>query len=215
MLPRLTRFEVWLGVSAFAAFLAVGLAVLFAGSIGDALAAQRPGAVAWPIAILCVLALFLRKVFGRAAWHALANRIGVSDHAILKQPWVIDGDTIADNATGKRYRLANIDAPETGDNAKCFREQAQGEAAKWFAIRTVRTSKAVTVRNTFRTDRFGRRIAFVYVDGQDLGQKLVEEGFAVPWRGRRKRWCGGGGQLREMAAVRGEAFSCTTCANWR
>jgi endonuclease YncB( thermonuclease family) len=128
---------------------------------------------------------------------------------------VIDGDTITDNATGKRYRLANIDAPETGDNAKCFREHTQGEAAKWFAIRAVRASKVITVRNTFRTDRFGRRIAFVCVDGQDLGEKLVEAGFAMPWRGRRKRWCGSAGQLCQMAMARGEPFSCATCANWR
>lgn len=151
----------------------------------------------------------------RLVWHEIANRVAVGERQRLGLPWVIDGDTIEDRADGVRYRLANIDAPETGDNAKCFRERELGEAAKSAAIKLVRTASDVAVRRTWRIDRYGRRVAFVLVDGRDLGELLVRHGLARPWRGRRRRWCGRNGGLAKIAKAQGAAFSCRTCREWR
>lgn len=153
--------------------------------------------------------------FDRFLWHMLANVTAFETPRPLAKPWVIDGDTIDDRATGIRYRLANIDAPETGDNAKCFHERSRGEEASRAAIQIVRSAQRVEVRRTWRTDVYGRRVAFVLVDGADLGETLMRQGLARPWRGRRERWCGGRGGLAKIAASGARAHSCGTCRAWR
>jgi micrococcal nuclease len=35
----------------------------------------------------------------------------------------------------------------------------------------------------------------VLIDGRDLGETLIAEGVARPWRGRREPWCDAGGNL--------------------
>lgn len=148
-------------------------------------------------------------------WHAFSNIFALAPPLKLAKPWVIDGDTVDDLATGVRYRLANIDAPETGDNAKCFRERQCGEASRWAAITLVRGAKIVSVVRTLRVDRHGRHVAFVLIDGKDLGDALVKRGLARPWRGARERWCGKGGGLAKMARGQARPFDCRTCADWR
>lgn len=129
----------------------------------------------------------------------------------LSRPWVIDGDTIDDRAVGIRYRLANIDAPETGDNAKCEHERRCGERAGAYAVGVIRNANAVTVRKTARIDAYGRCVAFVFVDGKDLGEILVARGLAKSWRGKREPWCGAQGLLAQLAMQRREPFDCTAC----
>jgi endonuclease YncB( thermonuclease family) len=150
----------------------------------------------------------------RLIWHDLANALAETRPRPLRAPWVIDGDTIEDRAAGVRYRVANIDAPETGDNAKCFRERQRGELAKREAIRLVRRARSTEVRRTWRTDRHGRRVAFVLVDSEDLGEALMQRGLARPWRGRRERWCGPRGGLAKIAESGAMPFSCAACAHW-
>ncbi len=38
-------------------------------------------------------------------------------------------------------------------------------------------------------DRYGRTLATVSVDGQDVGEILIAEGLARPWTGHRQPWC--------------------------
>jgi len=148
------------------------------------------------------------------AWHGFANLIAERRMRPVALPRVIDGDTLDDVATGIRYRLANIDAPETGDNAKCFREGERGEEAAATAAYLVSKAQAVTVRWTFRVDRFGRRVAFVQVDNEDLGEILMARGLARPWRGRRVRWCGPKGGLAAIARKGRAPHACATCRAW-
>jgi len=148
-------------------------------------------------------------------WHTLANLTAFEAPRPVHRPWVIDGDTIDDGVTGVRYRLANIDAPETGDNAKCFNERQRGDQATRAAIRLVRAAREVSVRRTWRTDIYGRRVAFILVDGVDLGQTLVERGLAHPWRGVRERWCGPKGGLARISRTGGQDFACRTCSRLR
>jgi len=108
---------------------------------------------------------------------------------------VIDGDTLEDMREEITYRIVNIDTPETGSRARCPAERDLGNRAT-NAVRTLLSSaERLELRPTGRTDRYGRTIAFVVIDGRDMGETLIAEGLARPWRGRREPWCDAGGNL--------------------
>lgn len=108
---------------------------------------------------------------------------------------VIDGDTLEDMAADITYRIVNIDTPETGSRAQCAAERALGDRATQSARTLVSHAEDIEMRPTGRIDRYGRTIAYVLIDGRDLGETLISEGLARPWRGRREPWCDGNGNL--------------------
>lgn len=199
-----------LGDAAFCVMLVLGLV----GFAIQQLQMHASGALLAPLALLGVAVLALSPVPVRRAWHAVANAFP-QEPTLIALPFVLDGDTIDDLATGIRYRLANIDAPETGDLAKCATERHAGEDAKLAATACVHAAKVVAVRKTWRTDRFGRRVAFVLIDGRDLGERLMASGLAAPWRGRRVQWCGVNGAFAQHAAKSGGSFACKFCTRSR
>lgn len=83
---------------------------------------------------------------------------------------VSDGDTITviHYGKGERIRLYGIDCPE--------KKQAFGKRAKQFTSNMV-FGKNVKVRPV-TTDRYGRTIAWVYVDGTCLNEELLKAGLA-------------------------------------
>lgn len=84
---------------------------------------------------------------------------------------VSDGDTVK-LSDGRTIRLLGIDTPERGDCG--YRE------ATWFANRTL-LSKSVTVTpdpTQDATDRFGRTLAYLGVDGQDYSVAAARAGWA-------------------------------------
>lgn len=107
---------------------------------------------------------------------------------------VIDGDTLEDLGADITYRIVNIDTPETGSRARCQAERDLGNRATQQA-RALVSAGTVELRATGRIDRYGRTIAFVLIDGRDLGETLIADGLARPWRGRREPWCDAGGNL--------------------
>lgn len=40
-----------------------------------------------------------------------------------------------------------------------------------------------------RRDRYGRLLREVWVGRRNIGQQMIREGHARPYRGRRERWC--------------------------
>jgi micrococcal nuclease len=139
------------------------------------------------------------------------RRLQDTSPVVLTRFWVVDGDTVQDNATKTIYRLQNIDCPETDERAKCYRERKQGERAKFEAVRLLKGAKAVIVRPTGKIDPYGRSIAAIDVDGLDFGQLMIDRGFARPWRGVREDWCGPNGGLARMAEACSAKFHCKTC----
>lgn len=104
---------------------------------------------------------------------------------------VLDGDTVV--LRGETIRIANIDVPETRQ-AKCDAELRLGLVAKR-RLKQLLGSGAIFVHPgdplDGRThDRYGRLLATITVDGRDVGEILVAEGWR-PWTGQRKPWCGG------------------------
>lgn len=108
---------------------------------------------------------------------------------------IIDGDTVEDRTSGVRYRLVNIDTPESGKRAKCSAERRHAELATT-AVRTmIASANKLEILTTGRTDRYGRTLARIELDGLDLGAALVDRALARPWRGRREPWCDHRGNL--------------------
>ena len=83
---------------------------------------------------------------------------------------VTDGDTIKVlvNKETVKVRLEGIDAPETG--------QSFGTKSKE-ALDKLVAGKTVTIRKT-GTDKYGRTLGVVVVDGVEANAKLVEDGWA-------------------------------------
>ena len=99
----------------------------------------------------------------------------------------MDGDTLRSPA-GIVVRIANIDTAEMA--CRCARECTLAHAATAYTRRMVEGAKTVELRPYSRPqDRHGRTLAYVMVDGRDLGEMLVSEGLARRWTGRREPWC--------------------------
>ncbi len=103
--------------------------------------------------------------------------------------YAVDGDTLRVRETGEVIRILNIDTPETGSRARCNSERARAAEATRRARALIDTAKDVSILRSGRVDIYGRTLAKIRLDGQDLGARLVAEGHARPWRGQRESWC--------------------------
>ena len=99
---------------------------------------------------------------------------------------VVDGDTFWVN--GEKVRLADINAPETAQ-AGCPQERVLGERAKQRLLVLLNAGPFTLEVSGRATDRYGRALRIARRDGRSLGNMLVREGLAEPWRGRRSDWC--------------------------
>ena len=99
---------------------------------------------------------------------------------------VVDGDTFW--FRGEKYRIADIDAPETHP-PRCTTEADLGERAT-VRLQALLNGGAFQLEAVDRdTDRYGRKLRIVTRNGQSLGDILVGEGLARKWAGYRKPWC--------------------------
>jgi len=98
---------------------------------------------------------------------------------------VSDGDTLRTTA-GRKVRLVQIDAPEL--HGDCF-----GKAALVALRRLAPVGSRITLQRDpalDNTDRYGRQLRYVYVDGTNVNLALVRQGAASPYfyRGDRGRY---------------------------
>ena len=104
---------------------------------------------------------------------------------------VIDGDTVDMTCAGEgrfRARLTGYDTPESHEPG-CPAEAQAARAATERLRGMVRTAGAVDAR-VGGWDRYDRRLVQLRLDGRDVGQTLIAEGLAVPYRGGpRIDWC--------------------------
>ncbi len=87
---------------------------------------------------------------------------------------ITDGDTIKvlDGTTQVRIRLASIDTPERNQPFGLAAKKTTGEMCH---------GKQVTIHQA-GTDRWGRVIAFVIVDGKNVNAELINRGLAWHYR---------------------------------
>lgn len=104
---------------------------------------------------------------------------------------VPDGETFT--LDGERFRLANIDAPEKL-NPHCAAEAVLAatsrERLQGLLLPTLFYGGLELDRHG--TDDLGRTLALVSIKGRDVGEVLMEEGLAKPWRELPAEWCGKG-----------------------
>lgn len=134
----------------------------------------------------CLAAFTVTVVVG-LAWPGLDRQWPTSSSAEVVR--VIDGDTF-ELSDGERVRIANIDTAEMPPRARCALEEHMALKAKARLEDLVRGGNEISLVSTMRDrDRYGRLLRRVRIDGQDVGDKLVEEGLAQRWRGRKAQWC--------------------------
>ena len=99
---------------------------------------------------------------------------------------VVDGDTIW--LGGEKIRVADIDAPETHE-PRCSAERKLGDQAAR-RLRELLNNGAISLQSIDRDhDKYGRKLRIVLVDGQSVGERLVDEGLARGYAGGRRPWC--------------------------
>lgn len=94
-----------------------------------------------------------------------------------------DGDSGRIN--GMRFRLANIDAPETGSlkqrgGAKCEQERALGYEAKAFMVEYTNGKDLLIVKD-YGKDRYGRLVIDMTANGKDVAQSGIQSGHLKAW----------------------------------
>ncbi|MEP3279573.1 MAG: thermonuclease family protein [Stappiaceae bacterium] len=99
---------------------------------------------------------------------------------------IIDGDTI--KIGSEKIRLMGFDTPEM--DARCTREKRLALKAR--DRLTVLIGRGELTINRHGEDRWGRTLAYVRSQGQDVGTVLIKEKLARPYEGgKRQGWCSG------------------------
>lgn len=113
---------------------------------------------------------------------ACATQTEISHPAVGQIYWS-DGDS--GRIDGTPFRLANVDAPETGGvgaaigGAKCERERELGYLSKQFMVGLTRGT--VRVSRRYGPDRYNREVVDLAADGVDVSDAGLESGYLRPW----------------------------------
>jgi len=97
---------------------------------------------------------------------------------------IFDGDTYFINVNGKKekIRVLGIDTPEKEGGFRpegCFGDHASDYAKEQLTNKKVGLLKPSTHENT---DKYGRLLRYVFLDGQDFGAHLISEGYAFSYK---------------------------------
>lgn len=104
-----------------------------------------------------------------------------------RETCVVEGDTFWLDA--QKIRIADIDTPEVSE-PKCAAEKALGQRATLRLIELLNAGPFQLEKIPGREDdHYGRALRVVVRNGQSIGDKLVNEGLARTWSGRREGWC--------------------------
>ena len=137
---------------------------------------------------------FLILAFLLLPSYSLAKSFGDFEGAVYVRNY--DGDTITFNLPGFHpiigkkigVRVNGIDTPEI--RGKCDKEKYDAQQAKDMVTDILKDAKQITLKNMERGKYF-RIAADVIVDGESLGDMLVEAGVATRYDGGKKthKWC--------------------------
>jgi endonuclease YncB( thermonuclease family) len=97
----------------------------------------------------------------------------IRQHAKIKR--VVDGDTV-ELESGEKLRYIGIDTPETvkpNTPVQCFGKEASEKNKALVEGKEVELEKDVS-----ETDRYGRLLRYVFVEGTFVNEYLVKEGYA-------------------------------------
>lgn len=99
----------------------------------------------------------------------------------------IDGDTI--RVAGETVRLLGFDAPEIF-HARCEAEARLGLLAKRRLEYLIEHNVDIKLVYTGRRGKYGRLLARLLINGNDVSEILIKEGYARRYSGgHRDSWC--------------------------
>jgi micrococcal nuclease len=123
-----------------------------------------------------VAAVVLIGASGLGWWFGAQRRAADAQYRVVQ---VLDGDTIVVRRAGgsdETIRLLGVDTPETHHPRKpvqCFGPEAAAYTASRLFGQVVRLEDDVE-----RHDIYGRRLAYVYLDGHNYERELLQQGYA-------------------------------------
>ncbi len=82
---------------------------------------------------------------------------------------IVDGDTF-DIASGQRIRMIGIDTPERGEY---FYKEASIRLKE-----LIDGKEVILIKDVSETDRYGRLLRHVYLNGVWINKQMIDEGFA-------------------------------------
>ena len=139
-----------------------------------------------PVTLLVLLGLWLYDPNTLTQTTARVEQPAV-DRVIPSQLTVVDGDTV--NLAGQTIRLVGFDTPETY-RAECASERRLGDAATDRLRELLARASSAELAYLPRPDRYGRDLARLMLDGQDVADIMVGEGLARRYSGGQRRpWC--------------------------
>lgn len=101
--------------------------------------------------------------------------------------WRAQDDDSIMSPQGERVRLIGVDTAEL--NCKCERQCTMADKALVFTRTKLKEAERIELIR-FPPDKYGRTLARVYLDGQDLSAMLIEAKLGRPYNGgRRLSWC--------------------------
>lgn len=125
-------------------------------------------------AVVVVTVLTIASVSGW--WFGEQRRAADTPYRVVQ---VLDGDTIVVRRAGapdETVRLLGVDTPETHHPRKpvqCYGPEAASYTARRLFGQVVRLEDDVE-----RHDVYGRRLAYVHLDGHDYERELLRKGYA-------------------------------------
>ncbi len=129
-----------------------------------------------PLALLLTISSFLAGTkYEKQIKDVIQNQPTVENQQILDFPKeakvkrVIDGDTI-ELVNGQIVRLVGVNAP---DNGQPFDDEATDYVKKLTEGKKVKLEY-----DAYKSDRFGRILAYVIIDSKNLSVELVKKGLA-------------------------------------
>ena len=115
----------------------------------------------------------VQKIIAKPASVATATSTMVKTKVRVSR--IIDGDTIEIEG-GQKVRYIGMNTPETVDPRKpvqCFGKEASSRNKELLTGKEIELEKDVS-----ETDKYGRLLRYVYLDGRMINEQLVEEGYA-------------------------------------
>jgi len=102
-----------------------------------------------------------------------------------------DGDTcyVMANNEKMKIRLLELDTPEIS-KPKCEAELKLGLEARDYLNNLITNASSIEIRTKYEKDFFGRILAFLIIDGEDVSAKIRENNLGVLYeRNNKKDWC--------------------------